>query len=254
MNQIRTAVYGVNGKMGQLLSKHITLSEDFEMIFGVDKDPGKINNDFPVYNNPFEYEGTLDLIIDFSHSSNLEKLLEYATAKSVPTVIATTGLGENHVSMIKDASKMIPILYSPNMSLGVNIMNSILKHYSKILSDGFDIEIIEKHHNKKIDAPSGTAYLLANTINKALDNQMTLTYGRHGSDCPRTPEEIGIHTIRGGSISGEHTVIFAGDQEIIEIKHTALSKDLFAHDALRASRIFIDKEIGYYTMADIFSL
>ncbi len=254
MIPIRTAVYGVNGKMGQLLSKHITLSEDFEMIFGVDKNPGKITNEFPVYKDPFEYEGTIDLIIDFSHSSNLEKMLEYATARSIATVIATTGLCEDHVFMLKDASKKIPILYSPNMSLGVNIMNSILKHYSKMLSDGFDIEIIEKHHNKKIDAPSGTAYLLADTINKALDNQMTPVYGRHGSDCPRSSNEIGIHTVRGGSISGEHTVIFAGDQEIIEIKHTALSKDLFAHDALRASRIFIKKQPGYYTMTDIYNL
>lgn len=254
MIPIRTAVYGVNGKMGQLLSKHITLSEDFEMTFGVDKDPEKINNSFPVYTDPFEYEGTIDLIIDFSHTSNLEKLLEFATTNSVSTVIATTGLDEQHVSMVKEASLKIPVLYSPNMSLGVNIMNSILKHYSKMLSDGFDIEIIEKHHNKKIDAPSGTAFLLANTINHALDDQMKLIFGRHGSDCPRTPDEIGIHTVRGGSISGEHTVIFAGDQEIIEIKHTALSKDLFAHDALRASRIFVKKPVGYYTMADIFGL
>lgn len=254
MIPIRTAVYGVNGKMGQLLSKHIILSEDFEMIFGVDKDPGKIANDYPVYQDPFEYKGTIDLIIDFSHTSNLEKMLEYATAKKVATVIATTGLNEDHVSMVKDASTKIPVLYSPNMSLGVNIMNSILKHYSKILSDGFDIEIIEKHHNKKIDAPSGTAYLLADTINNALDNQMIPIYGRHGSDCLRAPDEIGIHTVRGGSISGEHTVIFAGEQEIIEIKHTALSKDLFAHDALRASRIFVKKQTGYYTMADIYNL
>jgi 4-hydroxy-tetrahydrodipicolinate reductase len=254
MIPIRTAVYGVNGKMGQLLSKHIALSEDFEMAFGVDKDPMKIDNTFPVYKDPFEYEGTLDLIIDFSHSSNLENLLKYATSKSIATVIATTGLDETHVSLIKESSKKIPILYSPNMSLGVNIMNSILKHYSKMLNDGFDIEIIEKHHNKKIDAPSGTAYLLAETINTALEGQMRFTYGRHGTDCQRVPDEIGIHTVRGGSISGEHTVIFAGDQEIIEIKHTALSKDLFAHDALRASRIFINKEPGYYTMADIYNL
>lgn len=250
----RTAVYGVNGKMGQLLSKHIIDSDDFILVFGVDQDPGKTTNDFPVYKDPFEYEGTIDLIIDFSHTSNLEKMLEYATSKSVATVIATTGLSEHHIFMVKEASQKIPVLYSPNMSLGVNIMNSILKHYSKMLSDGFDIEIIEKHHNKKIDAPSGTALLMANTINHALNDQMSLVFGRHGSDCPRSSDEIGVHTVRGGSISGEHTVIFAGEQEIIEIKHTALSKDLFAHDALRASRLFINKPVGYYTMADIYNL
>lgn len=254
MIPIRTAVYGVNGKMGQLLSKHILESDDFEMAFGVDKNPDKFTNVFPVYLDPFDYEGTIDLIIDFSHTSNLKNMLEYAIEKSVATVIATTGLSEDHVSIVKEASLKIPVLYSPNMSLGVNIMNSILKHYSKMLSDGFDIEIIEKHHNKKIDAPSGTAFLLANTINHALDDQMTLVFGRHGSDCPRTPDEIGVHTVRGGSISGEHSVIFAGEQEIIEIKHTALSKELFAHDTLRASRIFIKKPIGYYSMADLFSL
>lgn len=254
MKPIRTAVYGVNGKMGQLLSKQIILSEDFEMTFGVDKDPEKIINDFPVYKDPFEYEGTIDLIIDFSHTSNLEKLLNFSTAKNIATAIATTGLNDDHISMVKKASLQIPVLYSPNMSFGVNIMNSILNHYSKILSDGFDIEIVEKHHNKKIDAPSGTALLLANTINHALDDQMTLVFGRHGSDCPRTSDEIGIHTVRGGAISGEHTVIFAGEQEIIEIKHTALSKDLFAQDALRASRIFVNKPVGYYTMTDLYNL
>lgn len=254
MNPIRTAVYGANGKMGQLLSKHILNSDDFELAFGVDKDPDKVANVFPVYADPFEYDGHIDLIIDFSHTSNLEHLLTFATEKQVATVIATTGLSEVQVSMVVAASAKIPVLYSPNMSLGVNIVNSILKHYSKMLSDGFDIEIIEKHHNKKIDAPSGTALMMANTINHALDDSKTLVFGRHGSDCPRAMAEIGVHTIRGGSISGEHTVIFAGEQEIIEIKHTALSKDLFAHDALRASRIFVTKPVGYYTMADIYNL
>ena len=254
MNPIRTVVYGANGKMGQRLSNHILNSEDFEMAFGVDKDPDKFANSFPVYTNPYEYQGEIDLIIDFSHTSNLEQLLAFATDKRIATVIATTGLNEAQVSMVITASTKIPVLYSPNMSLGVNIVNSILKHYSKMLSDGFDIEIIEKHHNKKIDAPSGTALMMANTINHALDDEMSLVFGRHGSECPREMKEIGVHAVRGGAISGEHTVIFAGDQEIIEIKHTALSKDLFAHDALRASRIFVSKPVGYYTMADIYNL
>ena len=251
---IKTAVYGANGKMGQILCKHLTQSQEFELTFGVDKNPTKNQNDFPVFTSAKEYSGEINLIIDFSHYSNLESLIEYATEKRVPTVIATTGLSDNHMDLIRRAAKKIPILHSPNMSLGINILNSILRQYSKVLSDGFDIEIIEKHHNKKIDAPSGTAYLLANTINQELDNSMEFNYGRVGTDCLRNQNEIGIHTVRGGSISGEHIVIFAGEQEIIEIKHTSLSKDLFAHDALRASKVLVKKPKGYYTMDDIYNL
>lgn len=254
MTPIKTVVYGANGKMGQILCRHLLESQEFELIFGVDKDPTKYENQFPVFKNAYEFQGEIDLIIDFSHYSNLEALIEYATEKKVPTVIATTGLTENHMDLIKRAAKKIPLLYSPNMSLGINILNSILRQYSRVLSDGFDVEIVEKHHNKKIDAPSGTAYLLANTINQALDDSMEFNFGRVGTDCLRNENEIGIHTVRGGSISGEHTVIFAGEQEIIEIKHTALSKDLFAHDALRASKVLVKKPKGYYTMDDIYNL
>ena len=271
---IRTVLYGVNGKMGQLLSKHISHTDDFEVLFGVDREPDKIKNGFPVYQDPFEYYDNLqensddhtghhcdhhidpriDLLIDFSHVSNLDQLLIFAIEKNIPTVIATTGIQEQHVTQMKAASLEIPLLYAPNLSLGVNIMNSILKHYTKIMDEGFDIEIIEKHHSLKRDAPSGTALLLANTINHALGDEMTLVFGRQGSESLRTPNEIGIHSVRGGSISGEHTVLFAGEQEILEIKHTALSKDLFAHDALRISRVFTHKTAGFYTVADLFRL
>ncbi len=249
---INTAVYGVNGKMGQILARLITEVPGYNLVFGVDKDPTKHNNPFPVYENPFDFNGDVDVIIDFSHHSNLDTLLEYGTKKKIPLVIATTGYKDEQIQKLKRAAKTIPILYSPNMSFGINIINNILRQYSEILSEGSDIEIIEKHHNKKVDAPSGTAYLLANTINKALDNQMEFNYGRMGNDCLRNPKEIGIHTVRAGSIFGEHTVMFASGHEIIEIKHTALSKELFALDAIRACNFMVTQPVGFYTMDDIF--
>ncbi|WP_350344735.1 4-hydroxy-tetrahydrodipicolinate reductase [Proteinivorax tanatarense] len=251
---INTAIYGANGKMGQVLSKKIAQNPNFSAACGVDKNPEKYQNNFPVYENPYSYKGELDLIIDFSHPSNLEQMLEFAKKRKVPTVIATTGYSEQQIASIKEASSEIPVLYSPNMSLGVNIVNTILNQYSKLLNDAHDIEIIEKHHNKKIDAPSGTALLFANTINEALDNSKEFNYGREGKNCPRNDKEIGIHTVRGGAISGEHNIIFAGDHEVIEIKHTALSKDVFALDALKAGQTIVNMPVGFYAMQDIFNL
>lgn len=251
MGAIKTAVFGANGKMGQLLCKTILASEDFELSFGVDRAPDKVANSYPVFENANDFDGTIDLIIDFSHTSNLEAILDYATSRGVHTLIATTGLTDMHMAKIREASHKIPILCAANLSFGINVITRLLSQVAKSLNEGFDIEIIEKHHNKKIDAPSGTAYLLANTINHALDDTMTLTYGRHGSDCPRKTNEIGIHTVRGGSISGEHTILFAGEQELIEIKHTALSKDLFAQDALKAGKLLLSKPVGLYTMQDL---
>jgi len=251
MGAIKTAVYGANGKMGQLLCKTILASEDFELSFGVDRTPEKTAYPYPVFESAYDYEGDIDLLIDFSHTSNLEAILDFATSKGVHTLIATTGLTDVHMTKIREASQKIPILCAANLSFGINVITRLLSQVAKSLNEGYDIEIIEKHHNKKIDAPSGTAYLLENTINQALDNAMTLSFGRHGSDCPRKMNEIGIHTVRGGSIFGEHTILFAGEQELIEIKHTALSKDLFAQDALKAGKLLLSKPVGLYTMQDL---
>ena len=251
---IKTAVFGAHGKMGQRLCAQLSSSEDFELVFGVDRMPLKIAQDFPVYDDPNCYEGKLDLIIDFSHVSNIDSLLKYAIFKKTPVMIATTGLDESHYTKMKDASQQVPLLYAANMSLGVNLINSILKQYAHVLSDGFDIEIIEKHHRHKQDAPSGTALLLANTLKDALEDDYQLKCGREGAQSLRQPHDIGVHAVRGGSISGEHTVLFAGEQELIEFKHTALSKDLFAHDALRIARKLVHKPAGYYTVAELFHL
>jgi len=251
MDKIKTVVYGAHGKMGQLLCKTILASENFELSFGVDRMPDKHSKAYPVFASAFDFPCDIDLIIDFSHTSNLENLLEFATFKGVPTLIATTGFTEGHMALIQVAAQKVPVLCAANLSFGINVITRLLSQVAQSLNEGFDIEIIEKHHNKKIDAPSGTALLLANTINHALDNRMTLSFGRHGVDCPRQPNEIGIHTVRGGNISGEHTILFAGDQEIIEIKHTALSKDLFAQDALKVGKWLVNQPIGFYTMQDL---
>lgn len=251
MGPIKTAVFGANGKMGQLLCKTILASEDFVLAFGVDRNPDKYDLSFPIFESAYAYEGDIDLIIDFSHASSLEALLDFATNKRIHTLIATTGLTDVHMAKVHEAAQKIPILYTANLSFGINVITRLLSQVAKSLSEGFDIEIIEKHHNKKIDAPSGTAYLLANTINRALDETMSLTHGRHGADCLRKTNEIGIHSVRGGNIFGEHTILFAGEQELIEIKHTALSKDLFAQDALKVGRLLLNKPVGYYTMQDL---
>ena len=166
----------------------------------------------------------------------------------LPAVIATTGLGEKHKKLIEKASGSIPVLLSANTSLGVNLLIDLVKRATKILSETFDIEIVEKHHNQKIDAPSGTALAIADAINSALDNKMKYVYDRHSTMQKRTRDEIGIHSVRGGTIAGEHSVIFAGTDEIIELKHTAISKDLFAAGALKAAQFLYNKSPGYYKM------
>ncbi len=248
---LKVMIYGANGTMGQVLRKQISLTSDMETAVGIDRYVDKEDNPFPVYDNPYKYKGKTDIIIDFSHPSNLNKILDYALGKKIPLVIATTGLSEGQMEMIRDSSKEIPILYSSNMSLGVNALSTVLKELTKILK-GFDIEIIEKHHNKKIDAPSGTAYLLANVINETLDNSKNFIYGREGKNAKRTENEIAIHTVRGGTIPGEHTVIFAGLDEIVELKHTALSKNIFAQGAIKAAGFIVKAKPGFYSMCDIF--
>lgn len=192
----------------------------------------------------------VDVVIDFSHFSKINSLLEESVKKGYPLVIATTGYTGEILANIVEASKKIPILLSSNTSLGVSVMRGILK-YSVPKLTGFDIEVIEKHHNKKIDAPSGTALTLIDEIKKVLDNEYKTIYGRVGVS-KRMEKEIGVHSIRGGSIVGEHTVIFAGEDEIIEVTHKALSKKIFAMGALKCAEYIKNKKNGFYTMDDIF--
>ncbi len=243
---VNIILYGANGKMGQVLSKLLEFDMDFHIIAGVDKEVQATY--YPVYSDPFKIKEPGDLIIDFSHPSYLKQLLAYAVEKKLPVVIATTGYSKEQIALIKQKAKEIPIMLSSNMSLGINILNRILRQYHDTLSE-FDIEIIEKHHNKKIDAPSGTALTLANTINE--NDEYELIYGRGGTH-KRDKKEIGVHAIRGGSIVGEHSVLFSGKDEIIELKHTALSKEIFAHGAIKAGKFLVKQSAGFYTMDDIF--
>lgn len=193
-----------------------------------------------------------DVIIDFSHFSRLENLLNYALDKNLPLVIATTGYSQEIFNKIEEASKKIPILLSSNMSLGINLLQDILERITPLLYGNYDIELIEKHHNKKLDSPSGTAKTLVEVIEKSISTNLKKNYGREGME-RREKKEIGIHSLRGGTIVGEHSILYCGSDEIIEIKHTALSKKIFAEGAIQGAKFLIDKESGLYSMKDIFS-
>lgn len=193
-----------------------------------------------------------DVIVDFSHYSRLDTLLDYAVDRGLPLVIATTGYSDEILKKIDNSSKKIPILLSSNMSLGINLLQDILEKITPILYPNYDIELIEKHHNKKIDSPSGTAKTLLEVIKKNIDEVIEEKYGRVGME-KREKNEIGVHSLRGGTIVGEHSVLFCGNDEIIELKHTALSKKIFAEGALQGAKFIIGKEPGLYSMKDIFN-
>lgn len=194
---------------------------------------------------------TGDIIIDFSHYSRLDALLDYSKNKRIPLIVATTGYSNETMRKIEETVKEIPVLLSSNMSLGVNLLNDILERIVPVLYENYDIEVIEKHHNKKVDSPSGTAKTLVETIERSCTEEMREQYGREGNS-KRERNEIGIHSLRGGTIVGEHSVLFCGEDEIIEIKHTAMSKKIFAMGTLKAARFLVGKEAGLYTMKDIF--
>ncbi|MBS4539220.1 4-hydroxy-tetrahydrodipicolinate reductase [Clostridium sp. D2Q-11] len=248
---INIIVNGCNGAMGQVLCNEIINNEEMNIIAGVDRNPNKLDNPFSVYQSILNVDDICDVIIDFSNPSHLNDLLEYSQDKKVPLVIATTGYSEEELIKIENSSETVPIFLSSNMSLGVNVLLSMVRKAANILSSSFDIEIIEKHHNKKVDAPSGTALMIANTINDELDNTKDFVYGRYTKKDKRQPKEVGIHAIRGGNIVGEHTVIFAGDDEVVEIKHTANSKKIFAKGSLEAAQYIINQKPGLYTMDNL---
>ena len=191
-----------------------------------------------------------DVIIDFSHPSALDSLIGYALSTGTPLVLATTGYSDEQIEKIKKSSEQIPVFFTFNMSLGINLLVELAKKATAVLGDQFDIEIVEKHHNQKIDAPSGTAIMLANAVNDTLDNKMKYTYDRHSQRKKREKNEIGIHSIRGGTIVGEHDVIFAGRDEVITLSHQASSKEVFAVGSVNAAIFMNGKKKGLYTMAD----
>jgi 4-hydroxy-tetrahydrodipicolinate reductase len=242
---------GCNGVMGRVIDGVVSEDPDAEIVAGVDLFDG-IENSYPVYGDINDFTGYADAIIDFSKPEALQSILDYSVKTGIPAVIASTGYNDEELQSMKVASQSAPILFSGNMSLGVNVLIELLRKATNSLP-GFDIEIIEKHHNKKVDSPSGTARMLADAANEELGGDMEFVHGREGKDTKRTPKEIGVHAVRGGSIVGEHTVIFAGIDEIIEIKHTAMSKKIFAVGSVRAARFMTGKPAGLYSMSDLFS-
>lgn len=248
---IKIIMHGCNGKMGQVISSLVEKDSRAEMVAGIDPYTG-LSNSYPVFPSIDSCSIDADVIIDFSTAKAVKSLLDYAKVKKTPVVVCTTGLNEDDIKLIKKTSKEVPILFSANMSLGVNLLISLAKKASKILTDAnFDIEIIEKHHNQKIDAPSGTALAIANAINDELDNQYTYKYDRTKERKKREKHEIGIHAVRGGTIVGEHDIVFAGQDEIIELHHSALSKEIFAVGAVNAAKFLAGKQPGMYDMGDV---
>jgi 4-hydroxy-tetrahydrodipicolinate reductase len=222
-----------------------------EIVAGIDSKVPNRSFEFPAYTAPNECAMPADVIVDFSTASAVPELVEWNLDRRMPMVICTTGLSEASNELISKAAKQFPILRSANMSLGINMIAAVLRRVSKTLSDaGFDIEILEKHHNKKLDAPSGTAIMLADSINSSGD--FTYICDRSARREKRSTNEIGISSIRGGTIVGEHDVIFAGHDEIIELRHTALSRDVFAAGALIAAQFLVSKPPGMYSMKDVF--
>lgn len=246
---VKVLINGCNGRMGQELVKEIDNFENLLLIGGFDvNDKGQ--NTFPVYSNINDIKEKPDVIIDFSIPIATLNILKYAVQTKTAMVIATTGFSNEELEQIKEASKTIPIFKSSNMSFDINLMKKIVAEVAVALK-GNDIEIVETHHNRKIDAPSGTAITLADSINEALGNNMEYIFNRHDIHEKRKPNEIGFSSIRGGNIVGEHSVQFYGQHETFEIKHTSYSRNVFAEGALKAAEFVSNKPAGLYEMDDL---
>ncbi len=250
---IKLLLSGCNGKMGQVISRICADDPLIKVEAGCDIFDKKLL-DYPVYKSFNLIEGQFDVAVDFSNPSALEGLLEYCTKTNTPVVVATTGLTDKHKEALKKASASTGVFYSANMSLGVNLLISMVRKAAAVLEGNYDVEIIEKHHNQKIDAPSGTALAIADAINESVMTPMNYIYDRHSVRKKRDKFEIGIHAMRGGTIVGEHSVIFAGLDEVIELKHQATSKEIFATGAIKAAKFMAGKPAGLYNMQDIFTL
>lgn len=248
---VNVIMHGCNGHMGRVVTELIAQDENIQIVAGIDAYTG-IDNKYPVFKAIKECTVEADVIIDFAVAQAVPELLEYAVDTGTPVVLCTTGLTAEHLSMVEEAGKKVAVLKSANMSLGINTLMKLLRVAADVLADrGYDIEIVEKHHNQKVDAPSGTALALADCINQVLNNEYDYTYDRSTVREKRKKNEIGISAVRGGTIVGEHEVIFAGIDEVIEIKHTAYSKAVFAKGAIDAAKFLAGKTSGIYNMADV---
>lgn len=248
---VRAIMHGCNGKMGQVITNLVKEDEEIEIVAGIDTYTG-LKNAYPVYADISECEVEADVVIDFSNALAMDGLLEHCEKKQIPVVLCTTGLSEEQLARVQRVSEKVAVLKSANMSLGINLLLKLLQDAAKILAPaGFDIELVEKHHNLKVDAPSGTALALADSVNEALGNVYEYTYDRSKERKQREKKEIGIAAVRGGTIVGEHEVIFAGADEVIEFKHTAYSKAVFGKGAVEAAKYLAGKPAGLYDMSDV---
>ena len=247
---VKIILSGSSGQMGLSVIKTIADRDDCKIVAGICKNTNE-QNEFLTFSSPNQINVDADVIIDFSNPDLIEKLLNYSVCKKIPIVICTTGFNNKQIDKIKNASKFIPIFFSGNMSIGVNLLIELSKKAAKALGQNFNIEIIEKHHNKKIDAPSGTALMIANAINSCCCQNFNYVYDRHSFRKPRSSNEIGIHSVRGGTIVGEHDVIFAGKDEVLTLSHSAQSKEIFALGAINAAFFLLSKPAGLYSMTDL---
>ena len=247
----RVIMHGCNGHMGQTITKIIADEDGAEIVAGVDPfDDGR--NSYPVYKIIAECDVEADVIIDFSNAKAIDGLLDYVESKKVPVVLCTTGLSEEQIARAEEVSKNVAVLRSANMSLGINTLLDLLKKATAVFAEaGFDVEIVEKHHNQKVDAPSGTALALADAVNEVLNNEYEYVYDRSQVRKKREKKEIGISAVRGGTIVGDHDVIFAGQDEVITFSHTAYSKAVFGKGAVEAAKFLAGKPAGFYDMSDV---
>lgn len=248
---VRIIMHGCNGKMGQVITGLVKEDENVEIVAGIDKYMG-ISNTYPVFESIGQCDVDADVVIDFSNAAAVDGLLGYCAEKAIPVVLCTTGLSEEQQKKVNETSKKTAVLKSANMSLGINMLLNLLQQAVKILAPaGFDVEIVEKHHNLKVDAPSGTAIALADSMNEAMEHGYEYVYDRSQVRKKREKKEMGISAVRGGTIVGEHEVIFAGTDEVIEFKHTAFSKSVFAKGAVEAAKFLKGQPVGMYDMSHV---
>ncbi|MCM1252972.1 MAG: 4-hydroxy-tetrahydrodipicolinate reductase [Clostridium sp.] len=251
MEKTRVIMHGCNGRMGQIITGLAAADDEIEIVAGIDAvDNGQ--NAYPVFADIHKCDVEADAVIDFSTAAAVDGLLDYCMAKKMPCVLCTTGLSETQLAKVKAASEQTAVLKSANMSLGINMLLKVLKEAASILSPaGFDIEIVEKHHNQKLDAPSGTALALADSMKAELDDGYEYVYDRSARRQKRPQKEIGISAVRGGTIVGDHDVIFAGADEVITFSHRAYSRAVFGKGAIQAAKFLAGKPAGMYDMKDV---
>ena len=248
---VKIIMHGCNGKMGQVITGIVAADKDAEIVAGIDIVDNR-QNPYPVFTNIDDCNVEADVIIDFASAKAIDKLLDYVETRKIPVVLCTTGLSEEQLARVEEVSKKVAVLKSANMSLGINTLFKVLKSVSPLLAEaGFDIEIVEKHHHFKVDAPSGTALALGDAINESLPEKYEYKFDRSQDRIPRPKNEIGFSSVRGGTIVGEHDVIFAGRDEVITFSHTAYSKSVFAKGAVEAAKFLKGQPAGHYTMKEV---